>query len=129
MSVEEIHEASKFDPWFLRELSRIVDAERAVAASRQVIDVFAAQTYELGGPLANAAAILSAQGPQQLADQIGTQAVVADEHVFALMQIDVGHVPRVDRVDQLHQAIEGFDSFCVIGNVQVTLTEIIEQGP
>ncbi len=32
LSVEDIHAASKFDPWFLRELARIVDAERAVAA-------------------------------------------------------------------------------------------------
>ena len=32
LSVEEIHEASRFDPWFLRELARIVEAERAVAA-------------------------------------------------------------------------------------------------
>ena len=58
-----------------------------LAAQRQVIDVFASQTYEQGGPLANAAAILSAQGPQQLADQIGTQAVVADEHNGALAQL------------------------------------------
>ena len=28
LSVEDIHEACKFDPWFLRELERIVDAER-----------------------------------------------------------------------------------------------------
>ena len=33
LSVEDIHDACKFDPWFLRELERIVDAERAVAAS------------------------------------------------------------------------------------------------
>jgi carbamoyl-phosphate synthase large subunit len=33
LSVEDIHEASKFDPWFLRELERIVDAERMVAAA------------------------------------------------------------------------------------------------
>ena len=32
LSVEDIHDASKFDPWFMRELERIVDAERAVAA-------------------------------------------------------------------------------------------------
>ena len=28
LSVEDIHDACKFDPWFLRELERIVDAER-----------------------------------------------------------------------------------------------------
>ena len=32
LSVEEIHEASKFDPWFLRELEKIVAAEREVTA-------------------------------------------------------------------------------------------------
>ncbi len=30
LSVEDIHEACKFDPWFLRELERIVAAERVV---------------------------------------------------------------------------------------------------
>ncbi len=30
LSVEDIHAASKFDPWFLRELARIVAAEQAV---------------------------------------------------------------------------------------------------
>jgi carbamoyl-phosphate synthase large subunit len=30
MSVEEIHEASKFDPWFIREFARIVEAEKRV---------------------------------------------------------------------------------------------------
>jgi carbamoyl-phosphate synthase large subunit len=33
LSVEEIHAATKFDPWFLRELERIVAAEREVAAN------------------------------------------------------------------------------------------------
>ncbi len=32
LSVEDIHDACRFDPWFLRELARIVAAERAVAA-------------------------------------------------------------------------------------------------
>jgi carbamoyl-phosphate synthase large subunit len=32
MSVEEIHEACKFDPWFIREIGRIVDAEARVKA-------------------------------------------------------------------------------------------------
>ncbi|MEO9189268.1 MAG: carbamoyl-phosphate synthase large subunit, partial [Acetobacteraceae bacterium] len=32
LSVEDIHAASKFDPWFLRELARIVEAEREVTA-------------------------------------------------------------------------------------------------
>ncbi len=33
ISVEDIHDASKFDPWFLRELERVVDAERNIAVS------------------------------------------------------------------------------------------------
>ena len=33
LSVEDIHDTSQFDPWFLRELERIVDAEREVAAA------------------------------------------------------------------------------------------------
>src|SRR5579883_2234626 len=31
LSVADIHDATKFDPWFLRELERIVDAEREIA--------------------------------------------------------------------------------------------------
>jgi carbamoyl-phosphate synthase large subunit len=33
LSIEDIHDTTKFDPWFLRELDRIVAAERNVAAS------------------------------------------------------------------------------------------------
>ncbi len=33
LSVEDIHDACKFDPWFLRQLERIVQAEREVAAA------------------------------------------------------------------------------------------------
>jgi carbamoyl-phosphate synthase large subunit len=33
VSVEEIHDACRFDPWFLRELERIVAAEREVATN------------------------------------------------------------------------------------------------
>jgi len=33
LSVEDIHDACKFDPWFLRQLERIVHAERDVAAA------------------------------------------------------------------------------------------------
>ena len=32
LSIEDIHECCKFDPWFLRELEHIVEAERAVTA-------------------------------------------------------------------------------------------------
>ena len=33
VSVEDIHDACKFDPWFIRELQRIVEAERGIAAN------------------------------------------------------------------------------------------------
>jgi carbamoyl-phosphate synthase large subunit len=33
LSVEDIHDACKFDPWFLRELEKIVAAERSIAAN------------------------------------------------------------------------------------------------
>ncbi len=33
LSIEDIHAPSKFDPWFLRELAGIVDAERTITAS------------------------------------------------------------------------------------------------
>jgi carbamoyl-phosphate synthase large subunit len=33
IAVDDIHDACRYDPWFLRELERIVDAERAIAAS------------------------------------------------------------------------------------------------
>ncbi|MEA2772481.1 MAG: carbamoyl-phosphate synthase large subunit, partial [Acetobacteraceae bacterium] len=33
LTVEDIHQATKFDPWFLRELERIVAAERQVSAT------------------------------------------------------------------------------------------------
>jgi carbamoyl-phosphate synthase large subunit len=32
LSIEDIHDCCKFDPWFLRELERIIEAERGVAA-------------------------------------------------------------------------------------------------
>ena len=32
LSIEDIHDCCKFDPWFLRELERIIEAERAVSA-------------------------------------------------------------------------------------------------
>ncbi|MBV8399727.1 MAG: carbamoyl-phosphate synthase large subunit, partial [Acetobacteraceae bacterium] len=31
LSVQDIHSTTKFDPWFIRELGRVVDAERAVS--------------------------------------------------------------------------------------------------
>jgi carbamoyl-phosphate synthase large subunit len=33
LSIEDVRDACKFDPWFLRELERIIEAERSIAAS------------------------------------------------------------------------------------------------
>ncbi len=33
LSIADIHDCCKFDPWFLRELERIIDAEKSVAAN------------------------------------------------------------------------------------------------
>src|SRR6202044_2556356 len=33
LSVEDIHDTTKFDPWFLREIARIIAAEREAAAA------------------------------------------------------------------------------------------------
>ena len=33
LSIQEIDGATKFDPWFIRELARVVDAERVLTAS------------------------------------------------------------------------------------------------
>ena len=40
ISIEDIQAASRFDPWYLRELARIVDAERAVAAGGLPADAY-----------------------------------------------------------------------------------------
>ena len=41
LSIEDIHAASRFDPWFLRELAHIVDAERAITAGGLPTDAYA----------------------------------------------------------------------------------------
>ena len=40
LSIEDIHAASRFDPWFLRELARIVAAEQEVAAQGLPTDAY-----------------------------------------------------------------------------------------
>ncbi len=49
VSLEDIHAASRFDPWFLRELARIVDAERAVAAAGLPADAHAMRSLKALG--------------------------------------------------------------------------------
>ena len=59
LSVEEIHDACKFDPWFLRELARIVDAERLVAASGLPADATALRRLKALGFSDHRLAVLS----------------------------------------------------------------------
>ena len=49
LSVEDIHLASKFDPWFIRELARIVDAERDIAANGLPLNATALRTIKALG--------------------------------------------------------------------------------
>ncbi len=49
LSVEDIHEACKFDPWFLRQLERIVHAERDVAAAGLPADATAMRRLKAMG--------------------------------------------------------------------------------
>ncbi len=49
LSVEDIHEACKFDPWFLRQLERIVHAERDVATAGLPADATAMRRLKAMG--------------------------------------------------------------------------------
>jgi carbamoyl-phosphate synthase large subunit len=83
LSVEDIHASCRFDPWFLRELERIVAAEREVAA--------------LGLPQeAGALRRLKALGfsDRRLAELAGT-----DEPAVAALRASLGVVPVYKRID------------------------------
>ncbi len=49
LTVEDVHEATKFDPWFLRELLGIVEAERAITASGLPADATALRRIKAMG--------------------------------------------------------------------------------
>jgi len=49
LSVEDVHDACKFDPWFLRQLERIVHAERDVAAAGLPTDATAMRRLKAMG--------------------------------------------------------------------------------
>ena len=49
MSVEDIHDASKFDPWFLRELEKLVATERHIAAAGLPSDAVALRNIKAQG--------------------------------------------------------------------------------
>ena len=67
LSVEEIHDACKFDPWFLRELARIVDAERLVAASGLPADATALRRLKALGFSDHRLAVLSGKAETDVA--------------------------------------------------------------
>ena len=67
LSVEEIHDACKFDPWFLRELARIVDAERQVAASGLPADATALRRLKALGFSDHRLAVLSGKAETDVA--------------------------------------------------------------
>ena len=61
LSVEDIHDACKFDPWFLRELERIVAAERTVEHGGLPNDATALRRLKAMGFSDNRLAALSGQ--------------------------------------------------------------------
>jgi carbamoyl-phosphate synthase large subunit len=83
ISVEDIHDASKFDPWFLRELARIVEAERSVATSGLPRDPGAFRRLKALG-----------LSDHRLAELSGRS-----EHAVARHRTDLGVLPVYKRID------------------------------
>jgi carbamoyl-phosphate synthase large subunit len=83
LSVEDIHDASKFDPWFLRELERIVDAERNIAAAGLPRDPGAFRRLKALG-----------LSDRRLAELSGRAEDAVTRH-----RIDLGVVPVYKRID------------------------------
>ncbi len=67
LSVEDIHVASKFDPWFIGELARIVQAERDVAAVGLPADAGALRRLKALGFSDRRLAELSHRTPDEIA--------------------------------------------------------------
>ncbi len=83
LSVAEIHDLTKFDPWFLRELERIVQAEREVAASGLPQEAGALRRLKALG-----------FSDSQLASLAGT-----DEAAVAALRARLGVQPVYRRID------------------------------
>ena len=83
LSVEDIHLASKFDPWFIRELARIVDAERDIAANGLPLNATALRTIKALG-----------FSDKQLARLTGKS-----EPQIAALRAKLGVVPVYKRID------------------------------
>ena len=77
LSVEDIHAASHFDPWFLRELEKIVDAERIVAAEGLPGDAAGLRRLKALGFSDKQLATLAGMDEADVADRRAAQAVVS----------------------------------------------------
>jgi carbamoyl-phosphate synthase large subunit len=67
MSIEDIHAASKFDPWFIGELARIVEAERSVATAGLPADAGALRRLKALGFSDRRLAELTGRSPDEIA--------------------------------------------------------------
>ena len=68
LTVEDIHDACKFDPWFLRELEKIVHAERVIAADGLPREAGALRRIKAMGFSDKRLAELTGQQETQIAD-------------------------------------------------------------
>ena len=78
VSIEDIHNASRFDPWFLRELKKIVDAERAVIESGLPRDAYGMRRLKALGFSDKQLSVLSGQTEAEISatrDELGVHAV------------------------------------------------------
>jgi len=78
LSVEQIHETCRFDPWFLGELARIVEAERQVARGGLPNDAVSMRRLKALGFSDRQLARLSGLGEEQVAawrERLGVRAV------------------------------------------------------
>jgi carbamoyl-phosphate synthase large subunit len=83
LGVAEIHDACRFDPWFLRELARIVAAEREVAASGLPQEAVGLRRLKALG----------------FSDRRLAQLAVTDEAAVAALRARLGVVPAFKRID------------------------------
>jgi carbamoyl-phosphate synthase large subunit len=83
LGVAEIHDACRFDPWFLRELARIVAAEREVAANRLPQDAAGLRRLKALG----------------FSDRRLAQLAATDEAGVAALRARLGVQPAYKRID------------------------------
>ncbi len=75
VSVEDIHDACRFDPWFLRELARIVAAEQAVARDGLPREAFALRRLKALGFSDAQLRRLTGEDATALRERLGVQPV------------------------------------------------------